>query len=159
MNFFLAPSIAYVFILSFQKYVCDKCRIQFTEKRNLTRHMKTHVHSSQTYFCNICGNEFSRPDNKKRHEESHNYTITCPVCGQYLFRRANMLRHRALYKRPEAKQRPPMKRPASPGPSNSPPKRPHIHSPQSSNSPFIRQPSVQDESQILPEDPRSVSYI
>ena len=31
------PSIAWVSILSFQKYVCDKCGKQFTEKRNLTR--------------------------------------------------------------------------------------------------------------------------
>ena len=39
-----------------------------------------------------------------------------------------MLRHRALHGRPEAKQRPPMKRPASSGPSNSPQKRPRIQS-------------------------------
>jgi hypothetical protein len=37
------PNIAYVSIVSFQKYVCDKCGKQFTEKRSLTRHMKTHV--------------------------------------------------------------------------------------------------------------------
>jgi len=135
--------------------VCDKCEKQFTEKRSLTRHQKTHVQSSQTYSCGVCGKEFSRPDRKKRHEESHNYTITCPVCGQYFNRKENMLRHRALHEKPEAKQRPPMKRPASPGPSNSPPKRPRIHSPQSSNSPSVRQPSVQDEPQILPEDPET----
>jgi transposase-like protein len=39
------PNIAYVSIVSFQKYVCDKCGKQFTEKRSLTRHMKTHVDS------------------------------------------------------------------------------------------------------------------
>ena len=64
-----------------------------------------------------------------------------------------MLRHRALHERPEAKQRPPMKRPASPGPSNRPPKRPRIHSPQSSNSPSV-------EPNILPEDPEtSILYL
>ena len=86
--------------------MCDKCGKQFTEKSNPTRQMKTHVQSSQTYIYNISGKEFSRPDNKKRHEESHNYTITCPVCGQYSNRRESMLHHRALHERPETKQRP-----------------------------------------------------
>jgi uncharacterized Zn-finger protein len=104
------PNIEHVSIVSFQKYVCDKCGKQFTEKHNLTRHMKTHVDSSQTYPCNICGKEFKRADHRKRHEESHNYTITCPVCGRYFNRRENMLRHRALHERPEV--RPTMKRPS-----------------------------------------------
>jgi hypothetical protein len=117
--------------------------------------MKTHVDSSQTYSYNICGKEFSRPDAKKRHEESYNYAITCPVCGQYFNSRESMLRHRALHERPEVRPRMLVKRPASPGPSNSPPKRPRIQSPRSSNSPSVRQPSVQDESQILPEDPET----
>jgi DNA-directed RNA polymerase subunit RPC12/RpoP len=73
----------------------------------------------KTYPCGVCGKEFKRADHRKRHEESHNYTITCPVCGQYFNRRENMLRHRALRQRPEV-----MKRPPSPGPSNSPPKQP-----------------------------------
>ena len=57
-----------------------------------------------------------------------------------------MLRHRALHERHEV--RPMMKRPAFPGPSNSPPKRPRNHSPQSSNSPSV-------EPNILPEDPET----
>jgi uncharacterized Zn-finger protein len=52
---------AWVSIFSFQKYVCYKCGKQFTMKRNLTRHMKTHVQYSQTYSCNMCGKEFSVP--------------------------------------------------------------------------------------------------
>ena len=91
IEFVLPPNIAYVSILSSQKYVCDKCGKQFTEKRNLTRHMKSHVHSSQTYPCDVCEKEFKRADHRKRHEESHNYTITCPVCGQYFNRRESML--------------------------------------------------------------------
>jgi hypothetical protein len=67
--------------------VCDKCGNQFTEKRNLTRHMTTHYQSSQTYSCDICVNEFSRPDNKKHHQESHDYAITCPVSSRYFNRR------------------------------------------------------------------------
>ena len=130
--------------------MCDTCGKQFTEKRNITRHMETHGHS-HTYSCNIWGKEFSRPDNKTRHEEFHNYAITCPVCGKIFNRRENMLRHRTLYERPEARPMMLVKRPASPGSTNGTPKRPRIHSLQS----FVRQPSLQDEPQIITEDPET----
>ena len=52
LNFY--PNMAWV-SKSCQKYVCDKRGKQFTEKHNLTRHIKTHVQCSQTYSCNICG--------------------------------------------------------------------------------------------------------
>jgi hypothetical protein len=68
-----------------------------------------------------------------------------------------LLRHLALHERPEVRSR--LKRPVSPGPSNSPPKWPRIYSPQSSNSSFVRQPSVQYESQIPQKIRRPVSYI
>ena len=45
-------------------------------------------------------------------------------------------------------QRPSIKRPASPVPSNSPPKRPRMYSPQSSNSSSV-------EPNVLPEDPET----
>ena len=99
--------------MSFQKYVCDKSGKQFTEKSNLNRHMKTHVDSSQTHSCDVCEKEHKWEDHRKRHQQSHDYTITCPVCGQYFNRRENMLRHRALHQRHEV--RPMMKRPASLG--------------------------------------------
>ena len=92
--------------------------------------------------------EFTRPDNKKRHQESHNYTITCPVCGQYFNRNKSMLRPRALHERSEVRSMMLVKRPASPRPSNSPLKRPRIHSPQYFNSPSV-------EPNILPEEPET----
>ena len=62
-----------------------------------------------------------------------------------------MLRHRTLQERPEARPMMLVKRPASPGSSNGAPKRPRIHSPRS----FVRQPSLQDEPQIITEDPET----
>ena len=59
-----------------------------------------------------------------------------------------MLRHRSFHERPEVRRRMLVKRSASPGPSNNPAKRTRIHSPQSSNSPFV-------EPNILPEDPKT----
>jgi hypothetical protein len=97
-------------------FSCEKCDEQYTEKRNMLRHMKTHVDSSQTYSCGVCGKEFSRADTRNRHEAAHSYSLTCRVCGQYFNRLDNLARHRAQHERPEAKQRLPMKRPEAPEP-------------------------------------------
>jgi hypothetical protein len=101
-------------------FSCEKCDKQYTEKRNLLRHMKTHLKdptaSGQTYSCSICDKVFSRADNRKRHEAAHSYSLTCGVCGQYFNRLDNLARHRAQHEKPEAKQRPPMKRPVAPEP-------------------------------------------
>jgi transcription elongation factor Elf1 len=80
---FLPKHIVYFYCIVSKVRVWQMREKQFTENSNLTRHMKTHVQSSQTYPCDVCGKKFKRADHRKRHEESHNYTITCPVCGQY----------------------------------------------------------------------------
>ena len=76
-------------------FTCDKCGKQFTEKRNLTRHQKTHVDSSQTYSCGVCGKEFKRADNKKRHEEAHDQRrfFECPHCTSSFTREPDLKRH------------------------------------------------------------------
>ena len=127
-------------------FSCEKCDKELTEKRNLLRHMKTHVDSSQTCSCGVCGKEFSRADNRKRHEAAHSYSLTCGVCGQYF---NSLARHRVHHERPEAKQRLPMKRPAAPeaGPSTkqrrtvSPPPRTPMENPVGPD--------------VLPEDPET----
>ena len=102
-------------------------RKEFTEKTNLTRHMKTQLKdptvSGQTYSCGACDKVFSRADSRKRHEAAHSYSLTCEVCGQYFKRMGILARHRAHHERPEVKQRLPMKRPATPEPESSPKKR------------------------------------
>ena len=59
-----------------------------------------------------------------------------------------MLRHRALHERSEVRPRMLVNIHPSPGPSNSPPKRPQIQSPQSFNSPSVKP-------NILPEEPET----
>ena len=108
-------------------FTCERCGKDFTKKSNLTRHRETHPKeptvSGQTYCCGECDKVFSRPDHRKRHEAAHSYSLTCGVCGQYLNRMDNLARHSAHHERPEAKQRLPLKRPATPEPGPSPKQR------------------------------------
>jgi uncharacterized C2H2 Zn-finger protein len=64
-------------------FTCERCGKEFTEKRNLTRHKKTHLKdpmvTGQTYSCGVCDKVFSRPDRRKRHEMAHSYSLTCGV--------------------------------------------------------------------------------
>ena len=115
---------------------------------------KTHADSSQTYSCSISDKEFSRPDHRKRHEAAHSYSLTRGVCGQY-FNRLNILaHHRAQQERPEAKQRPPMKRIAAPEPGPVTKQRRTMSPP--AKTPMVN-PVVPD---VLPEDPETrVLYI
>ena len=102
-------------------FICHICSKRFTEKRNLTRHAKTHSKTGQTYSCSycdksfarpdvrnrhedshtdqkayqcsLCEKTFSRPDMRKRHEESHLNTISCTICGQTFNRQDNLTYH------------------------------------------------------------------
>ena len=97
-----------------EAYTCDVCGKDFDREDARNRHLKTHTKdptaSGQTYSCVVCGKEFSRADTRKRHEAAHRYSLTCGVCGQYFNRLDILTRHRAQHEKPEAKQRPPMKR-------------------------------------------------
>ena len=112
-------------------------------------HLKNPTTSGQTYSCSICDKVFSRVDNRKRNEAAHSYSLTCGVCGQYFNRLDNLARHRVHHERPEAKQRPPMKRPVAhePGPvtkqrrSVTPPPRTPMENPVGPD--------------VLPEDPET----
>jgi uncharacterized Zn-finger protein len=97
-----------------EAYTCDVYGKDFDREDARNRHLKTHTKdptaSGQTYSCVVCGKEFSRADTRKRHEAAHRYSLTCGVCGQYFNRLDILTRHRAQHEKPEAKQRPPMKR-------------------------------------------------
>jgi hypothetical protein len=38
-------------------FSCERCDKEFTEKRNLTRHQKTHLLSTEAYTCDACGKD------------------------------------------------------------------------------------------------------
>lgn len=130
-------------------FTCEKCRKEFTKKTNLTRHQKTHADSSQTYSCSICDKVFSRADHRKRHEAAHSYSLSCGVYGQYFNRLDILARHRAQHERPEAKQRPPMKRAVAPEPGPVTKQRRTV-SPPTKNP--MENPVGPD---VLPEDPET----
>jgi len=130
-------------------FTCEKCGKEFKQKRSLLRHMKTHADSSQTYSCSICDKVFSRPDHRKRHEAAHSYSLSCGVCGQYFNRLDNLARHRAQHERPEAKQRPPMKRAVAPEPGPVTKQRRTVSPPTKT---AMENPVGPD---VLPEDPET----
>jgi predicted RNA-binding Zn-ribbon protein involved in translation (DUF1610 family) len=72
-------------------FTCERCGKTFTEKRNILRHIKTHLDSSQTYSCSICDKVFSRADNRKRHEATHGQH-TCQICN-HSFQRMDHFQH------------------------------------------------------------------
>ena len=133
-------------------FSCEKCDKEFTEKRNLTRHQKTHVDTSQTYSCGVCSKEFSRANTRNRHEAAHSYSLTCGVCGQYFNGRDILARHRAQHERPEAKQRLPMKRPAAHEAGPSPKQRRTVSPPTNTHQEKSR---VAADTEVLPDDPET----
>ena len=59
-------------------YTCQECSKVFTEKRSLTRHVKT-IHKNEVYQCETCERKFKRRDNLKRHQLIHK-KIVCQKC-------------------------------------------------------------------------------
>ena len=58
-------------------YLCDICRIAFTFKGTLVRHMN--MHSNKTYICPHCNYHSTRVDNIRRHLHTfHKITKTAP---------------------------------------------------------------------------------
>ena len=49
------------------KHTCEHCRKEFTDKRNLKRHMKVHA-ANKEFHCSFCTRRFYRQDKKRLHE-------------------------------------------------------------------------------------------
>ena len=53
---------------------CELCGREFSMKRNLMAHLKTHNENCQKFPCNICSYEFSRNSTLKVHMKIHKET-------------------------------------------------------------------------------------
>ena len=51
------------------KHTCEHCEKEFTDKRNLKRHMKMHAVNKE-FPCSFCSRKFYRQDKKKMHEKN-----------------------------------------------------------------------------------------
>ena len=94
----------------------------------------------------------SSTDQTTERHEAHSYSLTCVVCGQYFNRMDSLARHRAQHERPEAKQRPPMKRPAAPEAGPIPKQRRTVSPPTNTHQEKSR---VAADTEVLPDDPET----
>ena len=74
---------------------CIYCATTFSEKRSLTRHIKS-KHEVTNFKCDKCGFTTTRKDKLKTHIESKHYQnkVRCPECPAEFSRKDNMERHK-----------------------------------------------------------------
>ena len=74
---------------------CNYCGVNFSEKRSLTRHIKS-KHEVTNQKCDKCGFTTTRKDKLKTHIESKHYQnkVKCPECPAEFSRKDNMERHK-----------------------------------------------------------------
>ena len=77
---------------------CNDCAATFTEKHNLTRHIKS-KHKVTNLKCKKCEFTTTRKDNLKTHIESKHYQnkVKCPECSAEFSRPDSMQRHKKEY--------------------------------------------------------------
>ena len=77
---------------------CNYCGVNFSEKRSLTRHIKS-KHEVTNQKCDKCGFTTTRKDKLKTHIESKHYQnkVKCPECPAEFSRKDNMERHKQEY--------------------------------------------------------------
>ena len=74
-------------------YSCDHCDKQFSQKKALNLHLKTH--SSGQNQCSLCGKMFTRTSNLQRHMRIHSgdRPYSCEHCDKAFRSRSNLQQH------------------------------------------------------------------
>ncbi|XP_072571414.1 uncharacterized protein [Paramormyrops kingsleyae] len=60
-----------MYVINMDHHKCEVCDKNFTEKSNLTRHMK--IHTPKEHDCGVCGKSFSTKPNLHLHLKQHQY--------------------------------------------------------------------------------------
>ncbi|XP_059183512.1 uncharacterized protein LOC131962582 [Centropristis striata] len=55
------------------KHRCSVCNKTFTEKSNLTRHLKIHAVARETFDCDVCRKSFTTKSSLVSHQQQHQY--------------------------------------------------------------------------------------
>ena len=78
-------------------FTCNYCSTHFSEKKNLTRHIKS-KHEVTNLECEKCEFTTTRKDKLKTHIESKHYQnkVKCPECPAEFSRKGNMELHRRI---------------------------------------------------------------
>ncbi|XP_071447416.1 zinc finger protein-like [Hetaerina americana] len=81
-----------------RKYQCQHCRIDFTLKRDLRRHLLTHSDVCENK-CEICSREFSLKRNLKRHMLLHTgeRPYKCGICSKDYSSKGDLNRHMLIH--------------------------------------------------------------
>ncbi|CAK1600282.1 unnamed protein product [Parnassius mnemosyne] len=91
------------------RHECHICHIQFTNKRRLELHIRTHYEDDNgPYKCPICGKGFIDEDFHRRHVKGHNFDhqshkarianlrkdkVKCPICARFYPDLVKLIRH------------------------------------------------------------------
>lgn len=91
------------------RHECDICNVQFTNKRRLELHTRSHFEDDNGPFkCHICGKGYIVEDYYKRHVKGHNFDhhshkkrieklrkdkVKCPICERYYPDLVHLIRH------------------------------------------------------------------